>query len=82
MRLTITYWPVSRGSRPALTLHHKPNPRCPDCDGGGCVANDPDCIDERACHCAPEKPIAQLPLPRTVNRHYRRRVARRLRAAA
>ncbi|MDI9885922.1 hypothetical protein QMZ92_16430 [Streptomyces sp. HNM0645] len=80
MRLTITYWPVWN-RRPALALHHKPNPRCPDCDGCGYVAEDPDCIDERACHCAPETPILRLPLPSIVNRDYRQLLIRRIRSA-
>lgn len=81
MRLTITYWPVW-GKRPALALHRTPDPHCPDCDGGGYVADDPDCIDERACHCAPEAPLVRLSLPRIVNRCYRQSLIRRLRAAA
>ena len=80
-RLTVMYWPVRHfGSRPSpgLTLQRTPDPACPDCDGSGYVAYDIDCIDERPCHCTPEDPLAFLPLPRIVNRHYRqtrRRVA-------
>jgi len=87
-RITLTYWPARHTLgrvRPALAIHQRPNPRCPHCDGGGYIAYEPDCIDETPCRCCRENPLALLPLPRIVNKHYRadrhRRRARPLREA-
>lgn len=81
-RLTLEYWPVRENSRPAITLQRTPRPGCPDCDGSGYIAWDIHASDERACHCAPEEPLATLPLPRIVRRavyHYWTRERRDIR---
>jgi hypothetical protein len=83
-RITLAYWPVRDvlgRTLPALAIHQRPNPNCPDCDGFGYTAFEPDCSDEAPCTCTREKPYAVLPLPRMANKHYREYRRRQRRAA-
>lgn len=79
-RLTVTYWPAwstRRAIRPILGLHRTPAPDCLHCDGTGYTGDDPEGIDETECACAPFEPIIAIPLPKRINRHYRRQKAHR-----